>query len=102
MKRLHFVLVVNHNYGTGKVNCYEKVNGFVKEKLENVNFSKFVNRIYKILGELEIGRRTSSFCDFSTIVQYIFLLLPMFNRNRLHHFLVAKGHNQEYTNDHYK
>jgi hypothetical protein len=42
MKREHFVLVVNHNYGMGKVNCYEEVNGFMKKKLENVNFSKFV------------------------------------------------------------
>lgn len=42
MKREHFLLVVNHNYGTGKGNCYEKVNGFMKEKQENVIFSKFV------------------------------------------------------------
>ncbi len=62
------MLVVNHNYGMGKVNCSEKVNGFMKEKLENVNFSKFVNKFYKILGELETSRRTSSLCKFVVFV----------------------------------
>jgi hypothetical protein len=78
------VLVVNHNYGMGKVNYYEKVNGFMKEKLENVNFSKFVNKFYKILGELETSRRTSSLCKF-----VIFVIFQLFLNIFLYYYLCS-------------
>jgi hypothetical protein len=34
-----------------------------------------------------------SFCDFSAILKYISPLLPMFNKDRLYHFLAKEGQN---------
>jgi hypothetical protein len=34
-----------------------------------------------------------NFCDFSAILKYISVLLPMFNRNRLYNFFAKEGQN---------
>ncbi len=84
------MFVVNPNYGLGYVNCKEKSNGLVRGKPERDDSSKSIE-----LGELENRKRTSGFCKFvgfvivTKTVYYLSILLSVFNRNSLHHFLAT-------------